>query len=113
MATTHKSAKDNAPFTVAILTVVLLSAFALRYYQKTRPEEMVQPQVPVLNEATCTAAGGAWNECASACRGAKEGEPCIMLCVQQCECFDDNACPFSYTCQAKIEGKGICAIPAK
>ena len=39
-----------------------------------------------ITEAMCNAAGGHWNECGSACRGAPPGTNCIAMCVEYCEC---------------------------
>jgi hypothetical protein len=37
-----------------------------------------------VNEGSCKAIGGTFNECASACRNDPKAEACIMMCVQVC-----------------------------
>lgn len=111
MAKKDKDNKDKSPFAAAVLTVVVISAFALSYYRGQQAESpKIEPLVK-LDQISCEAAGGFWNACGSACRGAEEGVACITVCVPQCECADDNACPFGYVCGEKIEGVGICAAP--
>lgn len=60
-----------------------------------------------LNEATCSAAGGTWNPCGSACRTDPDAI-CIELCVEYCECQSDAQCPSGYTCGDVVEGVGVC-----
>ncbi len=49
-------------------------------------QELVEP----YSKDTCEAAGGTWNECASAC--PPDAEACILMCVQKCEFpANDNA----------------------
>lgn len=107
MAGNNQKVRDRGPFAAAVLIVVLLCSFGLRFYQQSHEDLVVVP-TPVLDQLSCEAAGGAWNSCASACRGAAPGATCIAVCVPQCECREDSACPFGYTCQAKIDGIGIC-----
>jgi hypothetical protein len=38
-----------------------------------------------INDGLCTALGGTWQECASACRHDPSAEFCTMQCVQVCE----------------------------
>lgn len=38
-----------------------------------------------IEKAACTAIGGTFNECASACRNDPNAQACILLCVQVCE----------------------------
>lgn len=66
------------------------------------------PSTEVM-QVSCETAGGTWNECASACRGADPATPCILLCVQQCECVDDTQCPQGYSCGAFVDDVGVCA----
>ncbi|MFH1786019.1 MAG: hypothetical protein ABH842_06335 [Candidatus Micrarchaeota archaeon] len=68
-----------------------------------------------LNETICEAAGGHWNECGSACRGAPEGSVCTLQCIQYCECggFAGFRCPEDYYCTDYIpeyaaDAVGIC-----
>ncbi|MBU0645857.1 hypothetical protein KJ611_00020 [Patescibacteria group bacterium] len=56
----------------------------------------------------CEAAGGTFNECGSACRGAAPGTACITLCVQYCECVSSAQCPDGQACQEFVEGVGVC-----
>lgn len=55
---------------------------------------------PPLTKELCEGARGHWNECGSACRGAPEGTPCIMMCVQYCQCggIAGFGCPEGYEC---------------
>ncbi|VVC03196.1 Uncharacterised protein [Candidatus Bilamarchaeum dharawalense] len=68
-----------------------------------------------LTEVTCTTAGGHWNPCGSACRGALEGTICTLQCVQYCECggIAGFNCPDSYYCtdylpENAADAMGIC-----
>jgi len=69
-----------------------------------------------ITEAMCRNAGGHWNECGSACRGAPEGTACIMMCVQYCECggIAGFGCPAGYVCTDYLpdrntpDAMGIC-----
>ena len=58
----------------------------------------------------CKNAGGEWNECSSPCLGT-DAEVCAQVCVEQCECIEENgfSCPQDYTCR-KTEGgsRGAC-----
>ncbi len=73
------------------------------------PEAPVPPLIPDEGAQTaCEAAGGRWNECGSACRGAPPGTACIMLCVPMCECASDDQCPADQACEFKIDDVGIC-----
>jgi hypothetical protein len=56
----------------------------------------------------CSQAGGVWNECGSACRGAPPDTVCIMMCVPYCECTSDAQCPDGLTCEEEIDGVGVC-----
>lgn len=53
-----------------------------------------------LTKEICEQARGHWNECGSACRGAPPETPCIMMCVQYCECggIAGFGCPDGYEC---------------
>lgn len=68
-----------------------------------------------LSKKDCESAYGKWNECGSACRGAKEGTACIEVCVAYCECGTFNAfsCPAEHSCEdilppSAFDGVGIC-----
>ncbi len=69
-----------------------------------------------ITEGMCTAAGGHWNECGSACRGAPPGTACIAMCVPYCECggIAGFRCPAGYVCGDYLPDKdtpdalGIC-----
>ncbi len=72
-----------------------------------------EPAVPnnAALERACTAAGGKWEECGSACHGAPEGTACILMCVPQCLCGGASAwtCPKGLTCGSKdAKGVGVC-----
>jgi len=53
-----------------------------------------------ITKEMCDAARGHWNECGSACRGAPPDTPCVMMCVQYCECggIAGFGCPAGYLC---------------
>lgn len=72
-------------------------------------ETKVEP-VELTNES-CEAAGGHWNDCGSACRGAPPDTMCIAVCVEYCECRGNNQCPGGYECTEYIDETGICKIP--
>jgi len=72
------------------------------------PEPSPEPEPKELTQANCESAGGTWNECGSACRGAPPGTMCIMMCVPYCECTSDDQCPTDTSCTAYIEGTGVC-----
>ncbi|MGV8085146.1 MAG: hypothetical protein ACP5N9_02730 [Candidatus Bilamarchaeum sp.] len=53
-----------------------------------------------ITKAMCDSAGGHWNSCGSACRGAPEGTACTKQCVQYCECggIAGFVCPAGFVC---------------
>lgn len=53
-----------------------------------------------MTSQLCKSAGGNWNECGSACRGAPEGTACTLQCVPYCECggFAGFSCPSGFFC---------------
>lgn len=61
----------------------------------------------ILNEETCSASGGNWNSCGSACRN-EPGEACVAVCVSYCECESNIECPFGLECSDYIDKIGIC-----
>jgi hypothetical protein len=74
------------------------------------PEEPTGDEpMDYVSEGMCNAAGGDWNECGSACRGAPEGTACILMCVTYCECTSDAQCPDGFSCGSFIDGVGVCA----
>lgn len=64
-----------------------------------------------LNETTCSATGGTWNPCGSACRTDPDAI-CIELCVEYCECKTEVQCPSGYICGDVVEGVGVCLSDA-
>ncbi|HWR00075.1 MAG TPA: hypothetical protein VN397_04505 [Candidatus Methylomirabilis sp.] len=69
-----------------------------------------------LDEIACRGAGGRWNPCGSACRGASTGTVCIQVCVPQCECggIAGFGCPDGFVCSdlappGASDAMGICA----
>lgn len=76
---------------------------------KPLPGEVPGSEVPVLGKALCESGRGHWNECASACRNQPEGSPCIMMCVQQCECggIAGWGCPSGYECADYVPGPQV------
>ena len=68
-----------------------------------------------ITQKMCEDAGGHWNECGSACRGEPPGSPCILMCVQYCECggIAGFGCPAGYICtdylpEGAADAMGIC-----
>jgi hypothetical protein len=59
---------------------------------------------------SCEDAGGTWNECGSACRTEPDEAPCILMCVQYCECQGDDQCPAGHSCVDYVEETGVCEI---
>jgi hypothetical protein len=75
------------------LGLALLAAAAWYYTNASEPVEglpaLAEPQtkVPSTRE-DCSAAGGVWNPCASAC--PPDAQVCTMNCVQKCEGIGDG-----------------------
>ncbi len=73
-------------------------------------------EVPELTQELCESAGGRWNACGSPCRAEPPGTICAEVCVEYCECGDEQgySCPMGYTCVDKVESSdtsasvGIC-----
>ena len=68
-----------------------------------------------ITKEMCQGAGGNWDECGSACRGAPPGTACILMCVQYCECggIAGFRCPAGYVCtdylpKGAADAMGIC-----
>lgn len=68
-----------------------------------------------ITQEMCAQYGGHWNECGSACRGAPDNTPCVLMCVQYCECggIAGFACPPGYVCtdylpEGAADAMGIC-----
>ncbi|MBU1126520.1 MAG: hypothetical protein ABH826_02120 [Patescibacteria group bacterium] len=87
-----------------LLAIVFISiVLALFQHFNPRPEE----EVPVvMSQASCVEAGGSWNACGSACRGS--AEPCIQVCVAECQCATNEQCPNGFVCKDFIDNSGIC-----
>ena len=71
-----------------LLVLALLAAGAWWYTNANDPVEGIPEAAPSVedtpaDEAAREAAGGVWNECASAC--PPDAEACILMCVQKCE----------------------------
>lgn len=71
-----------------LLVLALLAAGAWWYTNANEPVEGIPEAPPAAEDApatqaACEAAGGVWNDCASAC--PPEAEACILMCVQKCE----------------------------
>lgn len=92
-----------------LLLVVVLAALALGIYQRFNPRvDRAEVDNAYLNEQTCTASGGNWNDCGSACRG-QDVAVCVQVCVAMCECQNDNQCPYGFSCGEVIDGVGVCS----
>lgn len=80
---------------LAIFTALaVLATIAWFYTNANEPVEGIPPagngqeqEIPSTKDA-CEAAGGVWNECASAC--PPDAEVCIQMCVQKCEGVGDD-----------------------
>lgn len=114
-----KSQQNVLGAAVLILLFVLGAVLAYRMMQTPDPStEPGQPGVEDPSEApyggfpfgqgACESAGGTYNECGSACRGAEPGTPCILICVAHCECTSDAQCPDGLSCGDYVDGVGVC-----
>lgn len=86
-----------------LLLGIIFIAIVLGVVQKTQKKD----KPVVMSQATCEKAGGNWNACGSACRGSDD--PCIEVCIAQCECTENNECPTGYSCTDFIDNTGICS----
>lgn len=83
--------------------LALMAAGAWYYTNASDPVEglpaLAEPQARMAPETSdeCAAAGGVWNECASACPPGSE--VCTQVCVQECEGIGDDK-------------KAVSAVPA-
>ncbi len=93
---------------VMIVVVGTILGIVQRVSRSDAPDEVVIEEVTELTEKLCEDAGGAWNDCGSACRGLRESEPCIEICVEYCECEAGDMCPSGYSCIDVIDDIGIC-----
>ncbi len=83
---------------------------------KIEPPTIEPPSQPEkLTPETCEKAGGRWNVCGSACRGAPPGTICTEQCVAYCECgtWNNMKCPEGRSCEDLIPPQagyatGIC-----
>lgn len=86
--------KDRPPITHLLAIALALAALAGAAWWYTNANEPVEgipsgmigapdPDAAPADAAACEAAGGVWNECASAC--PPDAEACILMCVQKCE----------------------------
>lgn len=105
---------DDKARVIIIIFVVIVTAFAIRLSQFVINSEVEDiepaPISAILNQFSCEDAGGIWNSCGSACRGADDETVCIQVCVEQCECRSNNECPAGYACGDYIEETGICIL---
>lgn len=93
-----------------LLLIVAVFAITLGLIQRVNQpaQDQTEPVIPaILNQATCTAAGGDWNDCGDACRG-NLGDACIQVCVEYCECRSSEQCPFGFECGDFYRDTGIC-----
>ncbi|MEK7516680.1 MAG: Gmad2 immunoglobulin-like domain-containing protein [Patescibacteria group bacterium] len=67
-----------------------------------------------LTEEVCRTAGGNWDSCGSACRGASEGTVCIKVCVPYCECggIAGFSCPEGFACDEYLPAGAADPIPS-
>lgn len=86
--------KNRPPVTHLLAIILALAALAAGAWFYTNAEDPVEgipaptegaiaPDDAPRDAAACEAAGGVWNECASAC--PPDAEACILMCVQKCE----------------------------
>ncbi|NQV88814.1 MAG: hypothetical protein HQ488_00635 [Parcubacteria group bacterium] len=99
-----------------ILAMVLLGAGCTATETPVTAEIVVDEEVlleerPIeagaLTSGSCQDAGGAWNDCGSACRG-QDADVCVTVCAEYCECVSDEECPAEHVCTDFIEEVGIC-----
>lgn len=85
---------NRPPITHLIVITLALAALAAGAWFYTNAEEPVEgipagmvenasPGDAPTDATSCEAAGGVWNECASAC--PPDAEACILMCVRKCE----------------------------
>lgn len=94
-----------------ILAVVLIAA-GCTGTKPIDPNDNVSVDTGIT-KTMCDNAGGHWNECGSACRGAPPGTACTMNCVFYCECGGNYKCPAGYVCSDYLpkgasDAMGIC-----
>jgi hypothetical protein len=89
-----------------VFVVLFISGCAIVEKKENKTSE-IQP----LTQELCKSAGGYWNECGSACRGAPPGTMCIQVCVEYCECSGTEECPEGYMCTEYVDYTGICKVP--
>lgn len=99
----------NNLFILSLPFFVVLFALILTMWRIADRTEMKRAGIEELTESTCTAAGGGWNSCGSACRGS-DVDACITVCVEECGCALDDQCPQGYMCGEFIDGNGICVL---
>ena len=61
-----------------------------------------------LTKEICESSGGRWNECGSSCRGMPPDTMCIQVCVEYCECENNQECPKGYECAEYVGYVGVC-----
>jgi hypothetical protein len=107
----------RARFLVAItLTLLLLFFGCVSSSEEKKNETSSEPTTAEgITKSGCEKAGGHWNECGSACRGAPEGTMCIDVCVAYCECggIAGFKCPEGYVCtdylpKGATDAIGVC-----
>lgn len=108
---------DRSAWLITLIFIVLVTAFAIRFSQMLSQENDNQidssPNIEIselLNEQTCSEAGGNWNDCGSACRGADDETICIQVCMAYCECANSDQCPANFACGDFIDEIGICSL---
>ncbi|MBI5793487.1 hypothetical protein HZA87_00140 [Candidatus Uhrbacteria bacterium] len=92
---------------LVLIVAVILSAskdFGRDKDTSVRPQDGTRE---VLTEDSCTASGGTWNSCGSACRTTPDA-PCIEVCVEYCECTSDSQCPAGLLCSDVVDDVGVC-----
>ena len=96
--------------------LVAVIAMTVLYGCTAKPEPAPEPVPNALTREMCDGAGGHWNECGSACRGAPPGTACPAVCVAYCECggIAGFGCPKGYKCTDYLPSRdtpddmGIC-----
>ena len=95
---------------IVLVVVVVAGLFAVG--SKERSFIVPSPMPPLSrgdsDKISCEQAGGRWNECGSACRGAGPETACIQVCVPMCECQNTTQCPSDFFCQDFVDGVGVC-----
>ncbi len=117
---------NQGPRAFALLLIVCVAAASLAYFYieihsitSVTPAPIASststPATPpassgtMIEQASCEAAGGHWNDCGSLCRNQPPGTVCAQVCIPLCECTPGaDQCPAQTACTDVVKGTGIC-----